>query len=65
MLNIHKKVVVDFYVDEYSAGVWGHNNNQHPICANSRTGFVVTFVNCPLLWVSKLQIDSTVYTLHY
>ena len=37
-------------------GLCGHENTQDPICANSRTGFVVAFTNCPLLWVSKLYI---------
>ena len=32
--------------------------------ARSRTLFVVNFSNCPLLWVSKLQTDIDLYTLH-
>ena len=34
------------------------------MCARSRTGFVVIFSNCPLLWVSKLQTDIAISTLH-
>ena len=37
---------------------------QDPICDRSRTGFVVTFANFPLLWVSKLQTDIALSTLH-
>ena len=55
VFNPSKKLVVDCYADADFAGLWGHEDPQYPICAISRTGFVVTFANCPLLWVSKLQ----------
>ena len=32
--------------------------------ARSRTGFVLTFDGCPLLWVSKLQQETALSTLH-
>ena len=48
-----KKLVVDCYADADFAGLWGHEDPQEPIFARSRTGFVITFSNCPLLWVSK------------
>ena len=34
---------MDCYTDADFAGLWGHGNPQDPICARSRTGFVVTF----------------------
>ena len=46
-------------------GLWGHENPQDPIYENSRTGFVVTFSNCPLLWVSKLYTKIALSTLHF
>ena len=55
VFNPSKKLVVDCYADADFAGLWGHEDPQDLICARSRTGFVVTFANCPLLWVSKLQ----------
>ena len=55
MFNPSKKLVVDCYADADFAGLWGHENPQDPICARSRTGFVVKFLNRPLLWVSKLH----------
>ena len=58
-------MVVDCYTDVDFAGLWGHENPQDPIFARSRTGFMVTFSNCPLLWVSKLQTDIALSTLHY
>ena len=65
VFNPSKKLVVDCYADAYFARLWGHENLQDPICAMSRTVFVVTFANCPLLWVSKLQTEIALSTLHY
>ena len=56
--------MVDCYADADFSGLWGHENPQDPICASSRTGFVVTFANFPLLWVSKLQTEISISTLH-
>ena len=64
MFNPSKKSVVDFYDDADFAGMWGHEDPQDPICVSRRTGFVVTFVNFPLLWVSKLQTEIALSTLH-
>ena len=55
---------MDCYADEYFAGLGVHENPQEPIFARSRTGFVVTFANFPLLWISKLHTDISIYTLH-
>ena len=52
------------YADEDFAGLWGHENTQDPICSSSRTGLMVTFSNCPLLWVSKVQKEIALYNLH-
>ena len=54
VFNTHKKLVVDCYADADFAGLWVNENPQDPICARSRTGFVVTFANYHLLWLSKL-----------
>ena len=54
VFNPSKKLVVGFYADAYFAGMRRNKNHQDPICARSRTGFVVTFTNLPLLCMSKL-----------
>ena len=54
VFNPSKKMVEDCYADADFARLWGHENPQDPICARSRTRFVVTFANFPLLWVSKI-----------
>ena len=51
VFNPSKKLVVDCYRDEIFAGLWGHEDPQDPICAGSRTGFVVTFLwHCIILF---------------
>ena len=57
--------MVDCYADADFAGLWGNENPKDPICDRSRTGFVVAFSNYSILWVSKLQIDIAIFTLHY
>ena len=64
MINPYKKLIVDCYADTDFTGLWGYENPQDPICARSRTGFVVTFANCPLLWMSKMQAEIALSTLH-
>ena len=64
VFNTSKKVFVDCYANADFAGLWGHEDPQDPIFARSRTGFVATFANCPLLWVSKLQREIALSTLH-
>ena len=64
VFNPSKKLVVDCYAGADFAIMWGHEDPQYPICARSRTRFVVTFANCPLLWVSKLQTEIALSTLH-
>ena len=56
--------MVDCYDDADFAGLLVHEYPQDPISSESRTGFVVKFSNCPLLWVSKLQTDIALSTLH-
>ena len=60
--NPSKKLVVGCDADADFAGLWGHRDPQDPIFARSRTEFVVTFANCPLLWVSKLQTENALST---
>ena len=45
-------------------GLWGHEDSLNPIDVRSRTCFVIAMVNCPLLWVSKLQTETELLTLH-
>lgn len=54
---------LDCYVDADFAGLWGHEDEQDPVCVRSRTGYVLTLFGCPLLWSSKLQPEITLSTV--
>ena len=62
MYQVQGSSVQSSYVDADFVGLWVNNIPQDPICVNSRTGFVVTFYNFTLLWVSKLQRNSYLLT---
>ena len=64
MFNPSKKLVVDCYADADFSGLYLHENPQNPICARSITIFVVTFYNCPLLYVSKQQTEIALSKLN-
>ena len=48
---------VDCYPDADFAGLYGHESSQDPHCARSRTGYVITAFDCPVLWKSRLQTE--------
>ena len=53
---------VDCYVDADFLGLFCTEDAHDPISAKSRTGYVITLANCPLLWVSKLQSEIALST---
>ena len=55
--------VIDCYPDADFAGLWGHEHPQDPHCVRSRTGYVITLANCPILWKSKLQTEIALSTM--
>ncbi len=56
---------LDCYVDaDFGGPVWGVEDAQEPISVKSRTGgYLIMFMNCPLLWVSKLQTQIALSTM--
>eukprot|EP00957_Ditylum_brightwellii_P210850 15365482-Ditylum_brightwellii.AAC.1 len=44
-------------------GLWASGSPDDPDCARSRTGFVITLCNCPIIWASKLQKDQSNSTM--
>ena len=54
---------LDCYVDADYAGLWGHEEDQDPVCVKSRSGYVLTLGNCPVTWSSKLQKEIALSTL--
>jgi hypothetical protein len=48
----------DCWVDASHAGEWSKEDAaSDPITAKSRTGYVIMFAGCPLVWASKLQTE--------
>jgi Reverse transcriptase (RNA-dependent DNA polymerase). len=56
-------LVVNCFVDADFAGLWGVEYDQDPVCVKSRTGYLITLMGCPLLWVSKLQTQIALSTM--
>ena len=56
-------MVLDCYVDADFAGLWKSVSDQDPVCVKSRTGYVMTLGECPLIWASKLQTKIAMSTL--
>ena len=54
---------VDAYRDAQISGMYGHEKPADPACVKSCTGFIITFINCPFLWVSKLHTKSALLTM--
>ena len=54
---------IDAYPDADFAGMYGHEEHTDPACAKSRTGFIITFAECPVLWQSKLQTETALSTM--
>jgi len=58
-----RALTLDCYVDSDFGGLYGVENDQEPVCVKSRTGYVIMFRGCPLLWVSKLQTQIALSTM--
>ena len=46
---------LECFVDADWAGSWCAESSTDPLSAHSRTGYVITYAGCPILWASKLQ----------
>ena len=54
---------VDCYVDADFAGLWKSEDPHDPISVKSRSGHLITFTGCPLLWSSELQTQIALSTM--
>ncbi len=63
MFDPHCDLNLDCYPDADFAGLWNHENANDPHCVRSRTGFVITFAACPIIWASKLQTEIALSTM--
>jgi hypothetical protein len=51
------KNTLDCYVDADFAGLYGKEDSQDPTCVRSRTGYIITLGDNPVVWSSKLQLE--------
>ena len=54
---------IDACPDADFAGMYGHEKPTDPSCVKSLTGFVITFADVPILWQSKLQMETALSTM--
>ena len=53
---------IECYVDADFAGGYHKDLSHDPVSVLSRTGYVIFYMGCPLLWVSKMQTEITLST---
>jgi hypothetical protein len=46
---------LECFVDADWAGSWQHRSSHDPLSAHSRTGYVIMYAGCPIVWASKMQ----------
>ena len=57
-LGIEKEI--GCYVDAEFAGGCYQEENKYPGSVLSRIGYVITKMNCPIIWLSQIQIETAV-----
>ncbi len=63
ILNPPIALKIDAYPDADFADLYGHEVITDPACVKSRTGFLITVSDCPIVWVSKLQTGTALSTM--
>ena len=58
-LVVEGSLQLDSYHDADFSGLYGHESNDDPACAESRTGYVILVCSCPILWQLKLQTETS------
>ena len=55
--------MLEVYADVNFVGNWNKVTFKHDVStAKSRTGFLITFAKCPIMWTSKLQTQIALST---
>ncbi len=49
---------INAYLDADFAGMYSHEDHIDLACAKRRTGFIITFAECPVFWQSILQTET-------
>jgi hypothetical protein len=59
---VDKSKGLKVYADTDFAGGWCAADSENADNVLSRTGFVICYANCPIVWCSKLQNESALST---
>ncbi len=60
--KVNKTKGLEVYADADFAGGWNVAYSEYADCVLSRTGFVICYANCPVVWCSKLQTEFALST---
>jgi hypothetical protein len=52
----------EVYADADFSGLWGAIDSSDPVSSKSRTGFVIMYSGCPIIWASQLQTEIALST---
>jgi hypothetical protein len=64
ILKPDEELKIEMFVDAHFAGLHGYEEPEDPTSVRSRTGFVICLAKCPVTWVSKLQTETAMSTMH-
>ena len=56
-------LTINYFVDADFAGLWNVEDDQNPLCVKSQSGILLTFMGCPIHWLSKLQTQIALSTM--
>ena len=63
ILNLSFNLKIDCYPYAIFAGMYGHEKITNPIYFKSKTSYMIIVTDCPILWQSKLQIETAFSTI--
>ena len=63
ILHPSKQLTIDCFIDTNFARQWNAEDPHHPLCVQSCAGYVLMVGNCPIHWISKLQMEIAVSTM--
>jgi hypothetical protein len=63
ILNPSNAMKLDCYPNADFAGLWTRDDKHDPNCVRSRTGYVISLADCPILWKGKLQTEIALSTM--
>ena len=64
MLNPNRELCrIYSHPDAYFSEIYGHEKPNDTACVKIRTGYVVTFSDCTVLWKLKIHTDTDLSTM--